>query len=149
MRSTTVAKRIPNWLRDKGKEAAAGQSCPLVGLAVGRRFFMQHIRARCWLRRADSEGTFAQRIKQAELLGQRARGQFAAQGALAFEDLLQVKTHGASLRNCFSNRRHAPTNPCRGTMAWSRAGSSAPPSMNCRRRALSFARPVCRSEEHT
>src|SRR2546422_10844964 len=90
----------------------------------------------------DGELAFAERVKHPQLFGDGPRGQFAADGAFAFKNLLQVKAHGVSVRNCRSNFCQASTRSWRATMAWKRGASSAPASTNCSRRALSLARPV-------
>src|SRR2546425_1174490 len=60
---------------------------------------------------------FAHGIKHPQFFRHGPRGEVAAQGAFAFENLLQVEAHGASPRNCRSNFRHASTSACRARMA--------------------------------
>jgi hypothetical protein len=55
----------------------------------------------------NGEFPFAQGIQHPQLFRHGPRGEIAAQSAFAFENLLQVKAHGASLRNCRSNFRQA------------------------------------------
>jgi len=52
---------------------------------------------------ANGQFPFAQGIEQAQLFRHGPRRQAAAQGAFAFKNLLQVKAHGVSRRNCPSN----------------------------------------------
>ena len=61
----------------------------------------------------NGEFPFAQSIQHPQFFADGPRGEVAAQGAFAGENFLQVKVHGASLRNCRSNFCQAATNPCR------------------------------------
>ena len=51
------------------------------------------------LRRDLAARPMAEKLRLLDALRERPRDEVAAQGAFAFEDLLQVKAHGSSARN--------------------------------------------------
>jgi hypothetical protein len=60
---------------------------------------------------------FSQGIQHPQFFRDGPRRQIPPQRAFALDNSLQVKAHGASLRNCRSNFRQLSTNPCRTNMA--------------------------------
>ena len=63
----------------------------------------------------SANGQFActQGIEHPKFLGDGPGGQIASERAFAFENLLEVKIHDMSLRNCSSKRFHLSANRCR------------------------------------
>ena len=59
----------------------------------------------------------AQGVEQAQFFSDRTPRKPHPVGALAFENLFQIKRHGESVRNCRSNFCQGSTNPSRVIMA--------------------------------
>ncbi len=88
----------------------------------------------------DCEGPLAQFLQHSQLLSYRAGCQLCPIGLFTFDDLGDFKGHDS--RNCCSNFLQLPASVCRSRMFWNRSKDSAPDSINCNSRALSFGRPV-------
>ncbi len=91
----------------------------------------------------DCEGPFAQFLQHPQLFHYRACCQLCPIGLFTLEDLGDFKGHES--RDCCSNFRQLRASAHRSRMFWNHSEDSAPDSINCNSRALSFGGPVWRA----